>query len=73
MASRPAVAAAESATATRAVDLEPDLVGDVFFFSVSGVDESVDTAEPEPEPEEEEPELAEWSEYVGEIGPSIPG
>lgn len=56
------MAAAESATATRAVDLEPDLLGDVFFFSASGVDESVDTAEPDPEPEEEEPELAEWSE-----------
>jgi hypothetical protein len=46
------VAAAESATATRAVDLEPVLVGDVFFgfsIGVSAVPEPDPEAEPDPE------------------------
>ena len=44
------------------------MVGDVFLGSLTiGADD-------EPEPEDEGPEPAEWSEYVGEMGPlSIDG
>ena len=65
MASNPAVAAAESATATLAVDLEPDLVGDVFFSFVRGSDVDVDDdvadvdVDVDVDPEADELELAE--------------
>lgn len=56
LASSPAVAAAESATATLAVDLEPDLVGDVFFSFVDGSEVVVADVDAEAD---EFPELAE--------------
>ena len=66
MASNPAVAAAESATATLAVDLEPDLVGDVFFSFVRGsdvdVDDDVADVDVDVDPEADELELAELAE-----------